>query len=441
MNPLTPAERRALRAKAHHLQPVVAIGQHGLTPPVLQEINLALTKHELIKVRVFSDERDQREAMLAQVCADMDCAAVQHLGKVLVVWRPNPELHKPAAARPVRAAAKPGAKRPKAARTGPRTPVDPVRERRRGAPLGRCPGWKRDARCGAIQRAGRRFRSAAARRQGRARTRGRDRAWRSRHIAPEDPRARRREGARRCFRCALRGPRGQAQIDLHAQDQAQVLRRQAQSTRVLGEKAAGRQRQVRRHASTPTQGLGGACVAGPLGQRLMETRRPLDALAVVLMLLLASLWGFQQVAIKLAAPGISLVMQGAIRSGIACVLVMAWARWRRIVLLQRDGTLAAGVVAGLLFAGEFALIYAGLAYTTAARMVVFIYLAPVLTALGLALVRPGRATARGAVGRHRAVLRGHRRRVRRGLFASTRRRFSATFSASRPRSAGPRRRS
>lgn len=134
MSPLTPAERRALRAKAHHLQPVVTIGQHGLTPPVLHEIDLALTKHELIKVRVFSDERDQRDAMLAQVCADTDCAAVQHLGKVLVVWRPNPELHKPAATRPVRTVAKPGAKRPKAARTGPRTPVDPVRERRRGAP-------------------------------------------------------------------------------------------------------------------------------------------------------------------------------------------------------------------------------------------------------------------------------------------------------------------
>jgi RNA-binding protein len=133
MNPLTPAERRALRAKAHHLQPVVTIGQHGLTPPVLHEIDVALTKHELIKVRVFSDERGQREAMLTQVCADVGCAAVQHLGKVLVVWRPNPELHKPAAARPVRATTKPGAKRPKAARTGQRTPVDPVRERRRGA--------------------------------------------------------------------------------------------------------------------------------------------------------------------------------------------------------------------------------------------------------------------------------------------------------------------
>jgi drug/metabolite transporter (DMT)-like permease len=121
----------------------------------------------------------------------------------------------------------------------------------------------------------------------------------------------------------------------------------------------------------------------------METRRPLDAVAVALMLLLSSLWGFQQVAVKLAAPGMSLVMQGAIRSGIACVLVLVWARWRSIVLWERDGTLAPGIVAGLLFAAEFALIYAGLAYTTASRMVVFIYLAPVLTALGLTWFVPG----------------------------------------------------
>ena len=136
MDPLTPSQRRELRAKAHHLQPFVTIGQHGLTPAVLHEIDLALLKHELIKVRVFSDARDEREAMLQQACADMDCAAVQHLGKVLVLWRPNPELNKPAP-RPAKAAskpsAKPGAKRPKAARTGPRAAVDPVRERRRGA--------------------------------------------------------------------------------------------------------------------------------------------------------------------------------------------------------------------------------------------------------------------------------------------------------------------
>jgi len=129
--------------------------------------------------------------------------------------------------------------------------------------------------------------------------------------------------------------------------------------------------------------------SGPRVHRLMQSRRPLDSLAVALMVVLSALWGFQQVAVKLAAPGMSLVMQGAVRSGLACLLVIAWARWRSIALWQRDGTLVPGLVAGLLFAGEFALIYAGLAYTTASRMVVFVYLAPALTALGLAWCVPG----------------------------------------------------
>jgi drug/metabolite transporter (DMT)-like permease len=92
-------------------------------------------------------------------------------------------------------------------------------------------------------------------------------------------------------------------------------------------------------------------------------------------------WGFQQVTIKVAAPDVSLVMQAGIRSIIATALLIAWARHRGIALFGRDGTLVAGVVAGLMFAGEFAFIYAGLAHTTAARMVVFIYLTPCLTAL------------------------------------------------------------
>ncbi len=134
MSPLTPADCRALRAKAHHLQPVVTIGHHGLTPAVMHEIDLALVKHELVKIRVFSDVRDDREALLAKICADVECAAVQHVGKVLVVWRPNPEKKKPAAPkRESKPAGKPGAKRPKAIKTGPRTPIDPIRERRRGA--------------------------------------------------------------------------------------------------------------------------------------------------------------------------------------------------------------------------------------------------------------------------------------------------------------------
>jgi RNA-binding protein len=135
MNPLTPADRRALRAKAHHLEPVVIVGQHGLTPPVLREVDLALKKHELIKVRVFSDARAERMELQDKICAAMDCAAVQHLGKVLVLWRPSPEAAKappaPRAKEPVRAR-KTSTQRFHAPKTGPRAALDPVRERRRG---------------------------------------------------------------------------------------------------------------------------------------------------------------------------------------------------------------------------------------------------------------------------------------------------------------------
>ncbi|MBL8309486.1 MAG: YhbY family RNA-binding protein [Burkholderiales bacterium] len=84
---LSSSARRALRAAAHHLDPVVMIGQHGLTPPVLHEIDLALTAHALIKVRVQSDERETREAFLAEICQKLGCENVQHLGKLLVLWR------------------------------------------------------------------------------------------------------------------------------------------------------------------------------------------------------------------------------------------------------------------------------------------------------------------------------------------------------------------
>ena len=125
-----------------------------------------------------------------------------------------------------------------------------------------------------------------------------------------------------------------------------------------------------------------------------DTRRPLDAFAITAMLVLSALWGFQQVAIKVAAPDVSLVMQGAIRSAIATGLVLAWAKAKRIPLFERDRTLLPGLLAGLLFGGEFALIYAGLNYTTASRMVVFVYLAPPLTALGLAIFVPGERLGR-----------------------------------------------
>jgi drug/metabolite transporter (DMT)-like permease len=123
-------------------------------------------------------------------------------------------------------------------------------------------------------------------------------------------------------------------------------------------------------------------------------RKPLDAQAFSLMLLLTALWGFQQVAIKLTAPDVSLVMQAALRTVLATVLLLAWARWRGIALWSRDGTLAAGIGAGLLFGGEFVFIYGGLEHTAASRMVVFIYLAPIVTALGLHWLVPGERLVR-----------------------------------------------
>jgi putative YhbY family RNA-binding protein len=87
---LTPAERRDLRAKAHRLRPVVSVGQHGLTAGVLHEIDLNLLAHELIKVRVFIDDRGAREAVLSRICAELEAAPVQHIGKLLIVWRPGP---------------------------------------------------------------------------------------------------------------------------------------------------------------------------------------------------------------------------------------------------------------------------------------------------------------------------------------------------------------
>jgi RNA-binding protein len=100
-----------LRARAHHLHPVVAIGQHGLTPSVLHEIDVALTAHELIKLRVFSDERSEREALLGRICDQLSCAPVQHLGKLLILWRKRKE-EPPVAAPPAKRPARP-AKSPK----------------------------------------------------------------------------------------------------------------------------------------------------------------------------------------------------------------------------------------------------------------------------------------------------------------------------------------
>ncbi|MFM6986137.1 MAG: YhbY family RNA-binding protein [Hydrogenophaga sp.] len=91
---LTPAQRKVHRAEAHHLDPVVLIGGDGLTAAVRKEINAALQAHGLIKVRVFSDDRAAREAMLQSLADELDAAPIQHIGKLLVLWRPVPEKAK-----------------------------------------------------------------------------------------------------------------------------------------------------------------------------------------------------------------------------------------------------------------------------------------------------------------------------------------------------------
>jgi RNA-binding protein len=92
---LTPAQRKEHRSGAHHLTPVVMIGNDGLTPAVVKEVHGALNAHGLIKVRVFSDDRPAREAMLAQLADELGAAPIQHIGKLLVLWRPMPEKVKP----------------------------------------------------------------------------------------------------------------------------------------------------------------------------------------------------------------------------------------------------------------------------------------------------------------------------------------------------------
>jgi RNA-binding protein len=91
---LTPVERSALRAEAHGLKPIVMIGEAGLTPAVMKEIELGLDSHGLIKVRVFGDDREARTGMYETICSELDAAPVQHIGKLLVLYRPKKETEK-----------------------------------------------------------------------------------------------------------------------------------------------------------------------------------------------------------------------------------------------------------------------------------------------------------------------------------------------------------
>ena len=91
---LTPAQRKVHRADAHHLDPVVMIGNDGLTASVIKEADAALNAHGLIKIRVLGDDRTAREAIYMQLADQLSAAPIQHIGKLLVLWRPQPQKEK-----------------------------------------------------------------------------------------------------------------------------------------------------------------------------------------------------------------------------------------------------------------------------------------------------------------------------------------------------------
>jgi drug/metabolite transporter (DMT)-like permease len=119
---------------------------------------------------------------------------------------------------------------------------------------------------------------------------------------------------------------------------------------------------------------------------MSERKSRLDALAVGSLVLCCFLWGLNQVAVKVVLPEVPPLWQVALRSLGGAVLVWAWARWRGITLFDHDRTLRGGLLAGLLFAAEFGCIFVGLQFTTASRMVVFLYISPFVVALGMPFI-------------------------------------------------------
>jgi RNA-binding protein len=103
-SPLSPARRRELRAAAHHLNPVVSVASNGLSTAVMAEIDQALLRHELIKVRVYGEDRSVRAELMAAICQQTGAEPVQHIGNILVLWREKPadpqtEIPRPAKTR------------------------------------------------------------------------------------------------------------------------------------------------------------------------------------------------------------------------------------------------------------------------------------------------------------------------------------------------------
>jgi RNA-binding protein len=128
--PISLARRSELRAQAHVLKPVVIIGDKGLTETVLAEIGRALAAHELIKVKAATDERDLRGAWMAEICEKLEAHPVQSIGKILLVWRENPD-EKPAAAPAAAPKAKPKPKAKTAKARAKATPKTDLKDRAR----------------------------------------------------------------------------------------------------------------------------------------------------------------------------------------------------------------------------------------------------------------------------------------------------------------------
>lgn len=96
------AKRRLLTANAHHLNPIVMIGKDGLTAGVISELERGLSKHELIKIKILGDDRENRAALLEQICLFLHAAPVKLIGKILIIYRPKPEESKKSAAKPTK---------------------------------------------------------------------------------------------------------------------------------------------------------------------------------------------------------------------------------------------------------------------------------------------------------------------------------------------------
>lgn len=130
----------------------------------------------------------------------------------------------------------------------------------------------------------------------------------------------------------------------------------------------------------------------PVASRRMADR--LDTPAMGLLVFLCLLWGFNQVAIKVASTGFQPVFLVGLRSAVATLLLLAWCGWRRIPLFERDGTLMPGIVSGLLFAGEFLLMFIGIEYTTVSRGILFLYLMPFIVSIGVHFLLPSEKLTR-----------------------------------------------